>query len=741
MSKRRRQGIYLVSALFLSVVLLMLVGSALSLLKGSALGGSASDNDRALLAADSGLRYVQARLAENYNWRGDGNAVVVNRPDLWVREDNGNVVGLLRAPGGEWLQFRVRFNYQDDAAGNQEGLDDPSSVMAINSPYVSVNNILGGSPAAVPRADGPNYAVLATSAQPYTVPAGTACVLVEGRAGPGLRDLSPTNPNPATGVLARRIATQVVESYLRAASVPGADAAAMGAGDITTKFPAGVGVLTVKSKIKNGTPRVRSKGKIKVEGGDGKENYKSDDGETYASDGVLNALYDSNKVTPNTENPSDGFYKLTWDDVKKAQSSDPKLLSGTYVLWDDGKLHRYNMSYADYVTFIQANPADPGTVVATNDMPSTMTLDVSDLNKPKLRITGNVYIDGAGQATDEFNFIPRQGAQEDPPGTDDGGGTPLTDAQMVTAVLGSLGAPSVGSSAGWTGGPKAARWTVPIGTPFGSTITAGTGNWNSGTYWGIRAVDNGNGTATLMIDSGYQPLLSPDIPGNPQGALAAGMTLMAGNPQFSQLLSALTGSGATPTDSMKELNLGASASQATLKPDNLTVEFKPTSGKSAILSAEGSVRFGSNVKGDGGSVTSGGQIRIVGAGSDLNASAEEGLCLYAKDDVVLSGLKKEGASTYKYKNFHMKGVVYTWKNFRAKVGYDDPSITAWGDFTLQGALVAYGGDPSGNPGDGDGGAISIAAKDAELKFDPAFLVQLKNTPVPGPLTRTLYTVY
>lgn len=738
MIAHRRRGIYLIAALFLSVVLIMLVGSALSLLKGTALGGTASDNDRALLAADSGLRYVQARLAENYNWRGNDNAVVVDRPDFWVREDNGNVVGLLRPAGGEWVQFRVRFNYQDDSAGNQEGLPNPAA-LTINSPYVSVNNILGGSPANVPRADGPNFSVLASSATPYTVPAGTACVLVEGRAGPGLRDLSPSNPNPASGVLARRIATQVVEAYLRAAAVPGADAAAMGAGDVTGKLGVG-GVFEVKSKVKNGTPRVRSKGLIKVEGGDGKENYKSDDGETYASDGVLNALYDSNKVTPGTENPADGFYKLTWDDVKKAQSSDPKLLAGTYVLWDDGTLHRYNMSYADYAAHIQANPSDAGTVVGANDLPSTMSLDVSDTNKPKLQITGNVFIDGAGQATDEFNFIPRKGAQEDPPGTEEEGGTPLTDAQMVTQVLTSLsGAPVVGSAGGWTGGPKAARWTVPIGTPFGATITAGTGSWSAGTYWGIRAVDNGDGTASLMIDSGYQPLLSPDITANPQAALAAGMAMMAGNPQFSQLLSALTGSGATPTDSMKELNLGAA--QANLKPDNLTVEFKPTSGKSAILSADGSVRIGSNVKGDGGSITSGGQIRIVGAGSDLNASAEEGLCLYAKGDVVLSGLKKEGATSYKYKNFHMKGVIYTWKNFRAKVGYDDPSITEWGAFSLQGALVAYGGDPAGNPGDGEGGAIDIAARESKLEFDPGYLVQIKNTPTPGPLTRTLYTVY
>ena len=183
---------------------------------------------------------------------------------------------------------------------------------------------------------------------------------------------------------------------------------------------------------------------------------------------------------------------------------------------------------------------------------------------------------------------------------------------------------------------------------------------------------------------------------------------------------------------------------ADLTPDNLEIKFEPPKGESAILSADGSINLGSKVTGVGGSITSQRDIRLVGAGSSLEANVEDGLNLYAKGDILLSSLLPKGADKYEYKSFNMKGVIYAWGDFDARIGMEHEDVTKWGSFGLQGSLVAYGAKNQpelGDPGDGDGGDIRIKAKSVNLTFDPAYLSAFTNEVEPGPFMQTLFNVH
>lgn len=110
-SRNNQRGVYFVSVLVVSVLLIMLMTTAVITVRGSLSSSQhLSGGDAALRAAESGLRYAQARLGEDPFWRGNANRVVVNSPNLVIEEREGNVIGVLRADDGEFSQFRIRFN-------------------------------------------------------------------------------------------------------------------------------------------------------------------------------------------------------------------------------------------------------------------------------------------------------------------------------------------------------------------------------------------------------------------------------------------------------------------------------------------------------------------------------------------------------------------------------------------------------------------------------------------------------
>lgn len=91
-----------------------------------------------------------------------------------------------------------------------------------------------------------------------------------------------------------------------------------------------------------------------------------------------------------------------------------------------------------------------------------------------------------------------------------------------------------------------------------------------------------------------------------------------------------------------------------------------------------------------------------------------------------------------FEDFNLKGVVYTWGNFEARLGYVGPDVGDCGDLNIQAAIVAYGGGPTTQqPGQAGGGAIRITAHGANFVYDPAYLLGLAQTLPPRPL-RPLY---
>ena len=229
-SSERESGMVLLGTLLLVIIIAMM--GRVIYARGPRLLLQAQRGDEALQteqAAKSGLSYAACQLRADPTWRGDANRVTVNTPNLYVVEDNGNVIGLLTDSGGNVSQFRLRFNFQDGNPG-AEGLDDPAPENQIDSHYISINNLDQTAETVVPRASQSTWSVSDSTTGPYSVPGGTVCVLVEGRTGPGLRQHTSAAANaPPSG----RVSTYVAEAYLQVTLKQGTlDAALMGGGDI-----------------------------------------------------------------------------------------------------------------------------------------------------------------------------------------------------------------------------------------------------------------------------------------------------------------------------------------------------------------------------------------------------------------------------------------------------------------------------------------------------------------------------
>ena len=190
-----------------------------------------------------------------------------------------------------------------------------------------------------------------------------------------------------------------------------------------------------------------------------------------------------------------------------------------------------------------------------------------------------------------------------------------------------------------------------------------------------------------------------------------------------------------------DLNLGTGD---TTTAEKLDVTFAPPKGESATLSAEGNIRIGAKLAGEGASVISGGTLKVIGAGANLAATpnAEEGVNMYARGDITLSTLKEKNDGSYEFKDIKLKGLVYTWGDFKAKLGSQDPDVK-WGKMALEGTLVAYGGDPAnGKPTNTSKGLVNITAEQIKLKFDPAYLLGvMKSLPDNVQFERASWTAY
>ncbi|MEW6279837.1 MAG: hypothetical protein AB1758_14510 [Candidatus Eremiobacterota bacterium] len=429
-------------ALFTAIVVVMFVSAAIAVgptqLTASA---HAAEDHCALAAANAGLEYALARLREDATWRGDANATVVDDARLIVVEDRGNVVGLLFGSQDRVVsQFRLRFNYYDGNPGADQ-LPDPSPGMLLDHGFVSVNNLAGAGPAVVPRGDPASGLAVTDPTVGYPVPSRTACILVEGRAGPALRSLTRANPNAAPA-RSTRLVQHVAEAYFQATLAQGVDdAPLMGGRRVQVDLEPGAGgKVEVKSNTTGVPPRLRSKKAVRVTDGLGA-------GDLFITAGQIGrdaaAGFSGNVIGSTTfqdEFVGDGkdFYNLKWEDVRKADSdpnsnSTAHIPAGVYVAWSDGTFHYYDMTVRDYRTYmsVPANQSDPGVVLSSADLSEVRTptygvtgqaatnagVEVKNGGR-ELEFSRDVFVKPTPGGTRDFVFIPRRGAVLYPGNTD-----------------------------------------------------------------------------------------------------------------------------------------------------------------------------------------------------------------------------------------------------------------------------------------------------------------------------------
>ena len=187
---RKRDGIVLVTTMLAISIIVMLISTVVyANFGGFRLASNFYDRELALMAANSGVQYAIHEFQKDLVWNGCGSGVKLNDGSLWIVENNGNVVGVLKestsASDGRPASrsaFRIKFNYED-GAGGADGLND-SGKNVIKSPYVSTNNLLYSSDGKGYQAD--SNGKKSSSAVAYSVPPSTCNLFVEGFSGNGL---------------------------------------------------------------------------------------------------------------------------------------------------------------------------------------------------------------------------------------------------------------------------------------------------------------------------------------------------------------------------------------------------------------------------------------------------------------------------------------------------------------------------------------------------------------------------
>lgn len=395
MRNRQLRAFALVITLFTLTVVGMLVGATLLLvprqLEGSLHTG---ERERAYQAAQSGLAYARNRIRQEGGWRGTGNRVTVDTPELRVVEDQGNVVGTLTAPDGNISQFKIRFNYQNGsaAASLDDGLPDPASANRINLPYISTNNVQGKS-ALAPHVREVN-SVITTVGE---VPSGGCVIVVQGSAGQGLN----------RGGSGRRVVSSVLEVWLARESSTLYDSAIYAPNRIQANM-SGVldptkgskaGSLDVRSSLSSARPKIRGLNGVTVTGASNPP-YKTESGGEVFLSNDSSAQFMANGVTSSSPSASredasaqkSRWPRIKWADVPKASSSDPNLIAGTYVWRQSGKLEYYKQNYSG-----SAPSGTPDRVISDGGEMLASGSGVSLVpGKFATRFAGNFYVQAQG---------------------------------------------------------------------------------------------------------------------------------------------------------------------------------------------------------------------------------------------------------------------------------------------------------------------------------------------------------
>jgi hypothetical protein len=403
MKSRRPRGIAMVIGLLSLVVVVMIVAAAVTLMPTQIFASTHSgDNQEALLAANSGLDYAQARLQEQPWWSGDDPAgTIVNTPQLRIVEDTGNVIGVMTRPDGSKSAFRIKFNHQNVGASPDEGFaTNPLSNRLISSPHVSVNNIQGLSDAPIYTANSAGV-VPTTAVAIDNVPKFNARVVVEGLAGPGLA--SATVDNLDTLATRPGVYTQAVECRFSVLNLASVDSAVYAAGVFEASATAAGGKVKVTEAEGATAAQVRSLTSANIHGSGG---YETSTQGTVVVDTAGSFNVDAGTtLTPSKQGRAQQqshWMKVRWNDLDHATNANTQVMAGTYVWRNDSGTPRLYHYPSDYVAGDPV-PTTGGTLI---NSPGDMVVsgDASHLQLDNANATtiirDKVVVAPSGGATD-----------------------------------------------------------------------------------------------------------------------------------------------------------------------------------------------------------------------------------------------------------------------------------------------------------------------------------------------------
>ena len=749
--RNRRRAIFLISMMFVAVLVAMFASAALSLAPASLTQGrQLADRQVAERAIRSGMDYAVARLrASGGSWRAQNPLTVGSvASGLLVQEGDGQVEGWVRE-GERWSRFRVRFNYLD-GPGGADGMNDPAYPWT-ELHQLSFNNLQSNTSRPLPACDNTG-SVSATSGSRFDVPAHTIVLAVEGACGrvamtAGIPSGFSFTPSTLLG-----------EGVLQASNPQNgaADAVVMAAGSLNFNVRDNEEVNFSSSRSQ--TARLRSRGDMSVAQG------KLDSPKGEVEGGWTGTNYDDKNITIKPPDPKVAFYSINKDSTPVPNTGNT-VKGGVYEIdWDSTAekplVRYYDMTYQQYWeqrtagALIEAVPGPPP--------PGFDVVDAKPGNKEDIQVQfhKDTQVTNSG-TTKDLAIVPRQGAPtEQEAGAASGSSGPAPATPPATATTTNvLTLANLLQSTLFQTVPTTPGWDFA------------TNNWQASTHWQIssgkgdmlapaplpsvlipvfQSVVSGGGSLPGMQFSGLSST-APTVEihdwdiswdGTPEdnyqfGALQLAQSLMTkaqNDPGVKAALSSYSGAPLDPVDPTS--GGGLSVQDLTIRLVDDSTKGKDKNG-ALTLRTDGSLLLGGKLKGSGASLIAGKDISLRGNGVDLTANQDNGLSIYAQGNIDINSFAfKLGGS--KYEKVDIKGVIYGWGNINIRTGGLDK--TKWADFKLSGAMVSYGKDP-GDPGAAvNPTQITMDAKSAELVFDPAYLQNLLKNQV-SPDTQFIFTAY
>ncbi len=690
MQPLKNRGIVLVTTLLVTVLVVMLVTAVVYTGAGGlALTGNFYEREAALLAADSGLQYAMARLQANPTWRGDDPSTApADSPNFSVVERNGNVFGFLSTPHGHRSQFRIKFNYEDGPDGLDGLGNTQQSEFLLPTALVSINNLLGATSVPATRAN-PDGQGPAGGQPPYTVPRATACIMVEGLAGWGLRDADTSKPNDFSAN--RTVTRRVIEAYLAVDNTAGVDAAAYAGGDLKAVLAEG-GRFSVSSKDGDVAPRVRSLASVLVSSQAGTAAY--DDGASgqvvVGQDGNF-LVNGSTPADANVDiaNSSDLFKRLTWESIAKARpnSSDAQMQAGTYVWRLDSQTGEPYLEYfaRNYPEGTALPPAGQGASVATAISGSGVRVDQATLS---ILLTNNVYVNPLSN----------------------GGPAGLT-IRMDDQVSGSGLRPVLGFIP--PDGSQRASVLTSTGPILVQGAVLGTGavtSEGSITFQGPSVLESDPDTGVSLYAKGDITLEA--ISGGVAGAQRSLVTEPEATP--TTLKGAQhQGPGGRDDDRYEgEDDHGG--------PDN-DHGGRGEPGGLETPHVQPPIDNGDPEAGDAIALPKGLQVAAIRASLKSSGIISSLEAFTARKETQLEKLERKFGEL-DYADQDLTGVIYTWGDFNARLRSSDT-------LNMTGTLIAFGGDPSSPVNSAPGtvagkGRIDLEAGNVGLTYDPSYITDL-----------------